>query len=98
MANSMNLSENQITDKKSLPQMAHDILIIDDEADIRTLIAGILEDEGYQTHQANDSSSATKSFETRLPSVVCWTFGLKEVNWMEWSYWHSFKKNNLTLP
>ena len=66
----MNLSENQITDKKSLPQMAHDILIIDDEADIRTLIAGILEDEGYQTHQANDSSSATKSIETRLPSVV----------------------------
>ncbi|PPR58939.1 MAG: Regulatory protein LuxO [Alphaproteobacteria bacterium MarineAlpha3_Bin6] len=66
----MNLSENQITDKNSLPRMAHDILIIDDEADIRMLIAGILEDEGYQTHQANDSSSATKSIETRLPSVV----------------------------
>ena len=66
----MNLSENQITDKNSLPRMAHDILIIDDEADIRMLIAGILEDEGYLTHQANDSSSATKSIETRLPSVV----------------------------
>ena len=29
--------------------MAHDILIVDDEADIRLLIAGILRDEGYQT-------------------------------------------------
>ena len=27
--------------------MAHDILIVDDERDICTLIAGILEDEGY---------------------------------------------------
>ena len=66
----MNLTENQITNKTSLPSMAHDILIIDDEADIRMLIAGILEDEGYQTHQANNSSSAIKSIETRLPSLV----------------------------
>ena len=29
--------------------MAHDILIVDDEADIRMLIAGILEDEGMKT-------------------------------------------------
>jgi len=50
--------------------MAHEILIIDDKADIRMLISGILEDEGYQTHQANDSSSAIKSIETRLPSLV----------------------------
>ena len=29
--------------------MAYDILIVDDEADIRMLTAGILEDEGFQT-------------------------------------------------
>ena len=30
--------------------MAHDILIVDDEEDIRMLTAGILEDEGYETN------------------------------------------------
>ena len=29
--------------------MTHDVLIVDDEADIRMLIGGILEDEGYST-------------------------------------------------
>ena len=32
--------------------MAHDILIVDDEDDIRQLIAGILDDEGFETRQA----------------------------------------------
>ena len=57
--------------------MAHDILIIDDEADIRTLIAGILEDEGYKTHQAHDSTSAINSIETRLPSLILLDIWLK---------------------
>ncbi|MDG2206239.1 MAG: response regulator, partial [Alphaproteobacteria bacterium] len=38
--------------------MAKEILIVDDEADIRMLTAGILEDEGYQTRQANGSEAA----------------------------------------
>ena len=38
--------------------MARDILIIDDEADIRLLLSGILSDEGYQTREAPDSDSA----------------------------------------
>ena len=45
--------------------MAHDILIVDDEADIRMLTAGILEDEGYQTREANDSLSALGAVEAR---------------------------------
>ena len=49
--------------------MAHDILI-DDEADIRMLTAGILEDEGYQTREANDSVSALGAVEARQPSLV----------------------------
>ena len=36
--------------------MASDILIVDDEADIRELVAGILNDEGYDTRSAGDSS------------------------------------------
>ena len=34
--------------------MAHDILIVDDEPDIRMLIDGILRDEGYDTRAAGD--------------------------------------------
>ena len=50
--------------------MAHDILIIDDEADIRMLMAGILEDEGYQTREASDSVGALDAVEARQPSLV----------------------------
>ena len=37
--------------------MAHDILIVDDEADIRDLVSGILADEGYETRVAGDSDA-----------------------------------------
>ena len=40
--------------------MAHDILIVDDEADIRMLIAGILRDEGYATREAANSEEASR--------------------------------------
>ena len=38
--------------------MATDILVVDDEADIRDLVSGILEDEGHGTRTASDSDSA----------------------------------------
>ena len=38
--------------------MAAEILIVDDEADIRELVAGILQDEGYATRTARDSDEA----------------------------------------
>ncbi len=50
--------------------MAHDILIVDDETDIRVLTSGILEDEGYQTREAGDSTSALAGIEARRPSLV----------------------------
>ncbi|RYE47784.1 MAG: sigma-54-dependent Fis family transcriptional regulator [Hyphomicrobiales bacterium] len=50
--------------------MALDILIIDDEDDIRDLIAGILEDEGYQTRQAHDADSGLNEIARRRPSLV----------------------------
>lgn len=50
--------------------MARDILIVDDEADIRTLIAGILEDEGYEARMAADSDGALREVAARRPSAV----------------------------
>jgi two-component system nitrogen regulation response regulator NtrX len=50
--------------------MAHDILIVDDESDIRILTAGILEDEGYQIREAANSAQALATIETRRPSLV----------------------------
>ncbi|MBV8493382.1 MAG: sigma-54-dependent Fis family transcriptional regulator [Alphaproteobacteria bacterium] len=50
--------------------MAHDILIVDDEADIRMLIAGVLRDEGYATREAGDSGEALAAIHTRQPTLV----------------------------
>jgi len=50
--------------------MAHDILIVDDEPDIRSLIDGILSDEGYETRQAANSDAALAHFRQRRPSLV----------------------------
>lgn len=50
--------------------MALDILIIDDEDDIRDLIAGILEDEGYEARQAHDADSGLKEIALRRPNLV----------------------------
>jgi two-component system, NtrC family, nitrogen regulation response regulator NtrX len=50
--------------------MAADILVVDDEADIRDLVSGILEDEGHRTRLARDSDEALKAIEDRRPHLV----------------------------
>jgi two-component system nitrogen regulation response regulator NtrX len=50
--------------------MGPDILIVDDEADIRDLVAGILEDEGYGARTARDSDDALAAIKTRRPNLV----------------------------
>ena len=50
--------------------MARDILIVDDEADIRLLISGILKDEGYQTREAANSDGALEAIRARRPTMV----------------------------
>jgi len=50
--------------------MASDILIIDDEADIRELVGGILEDEGHETRLAANSDEALQQIENRVPRLV----------------------------
>ncbi|HEV8026233.1 MAG TPA: response regulator, partial [Stellaceae bacterium] len=50
--------------------MAHDILVIDDEADIRMLMCGILRDEGYETREAGNSVQALVAIRSRQPTLV----------------------------
>lgn len=50
--------------------MANDILVVDDEADIRELVAGILEDEGYAVRTAGNADDALTAIETRRPQLV----------------------------
>src|SRR3984957_17201983 len=50
--------------------MAADILIVDDEADIRDLVAGILQDEGYEARTARNSDDALAAIVSRKPNLV----------------------------
>ena len=50
--------------------MAADILVVDDEADIRDLVAGILADEGYAVRTAADAEQALASLKARKPSLL----------------------------
>jgi two-component system nitrogen regulation response regulator NtrX len=50
--------------------MASDILIVDDEEDIRELVAGILSDEGHETRTAHDADSALAAIAERVPRLI----------------------------
>jgi len=50
--------------------MAQDILIVDDERDIRMAVAGVLDDEGYSCREANDSDSALAAIAQRVPALI----------------------------
>ncbi len=50
--------------------MALDILVVDDERDIRDLVSGVLSDEGYDCRTAGDSTAALAAIDERRPSLV----------------------------
>jgi two-component system nitrogen regulation response regulator NtrX len=56
--------------KNGSPQTTSEILIVDDEEDIRDLISGILKDEGYETRVAGDGDSALQAVRARRPQLV----------------------------
>lgn len=58
--------------------MSYEVLVVDDEAGIRNLIQGILEDEGYKVQQADSAKSALNCFEERSADVVILDIWLKE--------------------
>ena len=49
--------------------MALEVLVVDDEADIRELVSGVLEDEGYAVRSAADSSAALDAMQKLLEDL-----------------------------
>ncbi len=61
--------------------MTADILIIDDESDIRALIQGLLEDEGYKTRTAANDETAYRLIGAQIPDLIVldiWLQGSKD--------------------
>lgn len=58
--------------------MAMDILVVDDELDIRELVSGVLQDEGYETRTAANSDAALEAIAMRRPSLVLLDVWLKD--------------------
>ena len=63
-------SEREVKMSKNGSLIASEILIVDDEEDIRDLISGILHDEGYDTRVAGDSDAALAAVRARRPQLV----------------------------
>ncbi len=75
-----------------------DILIVDDEADIRSLIVGILEDEGYGTGQAESAAQVYEALSKRPYSLVVLDIWLKNSEYDGLSILEKIKKDYPELP
>lgn len=78
--------------------MAQDILIVDDEADIRSLVSGILEDEGFVTREAASDAQALELIETRRPNLVLLDIWLQGSHMDGLEILSSIKKRHPGLP
>jgi len=78
--------------------MGQDILIVDDEADIRTLVAGILEDEGYLPREAGSDVEALESIEARRPNLVLLDIWLQGSQMDGLQILSAVKKRHPSLP
>jgi two-component system, NtrC family, nitrogen regulation response regulator NtrX len=78
--------------------MATDILVVDDEADIRELVCGILEDEGHGTRKAADSDSALAAISARKPSLIILDIWLQGSRLDGLSLLDEIKKQHPDLP
>lgn len=78
--------------------MASDILIVDDETDIRELIGGILEDEGYKPRMTGDSDSALAAIDERRPALVILDIWLQGSRLDGLEVLEVIKKNHPSLP
>jgi two-component system nitrogen regulation response regulator NtrX len=50
--------------------MVYEILIVDDQEDIRTLLSDVLQEEGYQTRVAADSYQALEAIKEKAPDLI----------------------------
>ncbi|MCL2713356.1 MAG: sigma-54 dependent transcriptional regulator [Alphaproteobacteria bacterium] len=78
--------------------MTSEILIVDDEADIRDLVAGILEDEGFAPRTARDSDSALAEIANRRPHLVFLDIWLQGSKLDGLQLLEQIKKDNADLP
>ena len=78
--------------------MASDILIVDDEADIRELVAGILQDEGHDTRTARDSDVALSAVVARRPNLIFLDIWLKGSRLNGLQLLDSLKQQDPELP
>src|SRR3712207_3931440 len=78
--------------------MALDILVVDDEQDIRELVSGVLEDEGYAPRAAADSSAALAALADRRPSLVLLDVWLQGSKLDGLQLLEEIKRRDPTLP
>jgi two-component system nitrogen regulation response regulator NtrX len=78
--------------------MASDILVVDDESDIRELVSGILQDEGFDTRTAKDSDSALTEIVSRRPSLVFLDIWLQGSRWDGLQLLDHIKQEHAELP
>jgi len=75
-----------------------DILIVDDEADIRALIADILEDEGYKTREAMEADGALAAVASSQPSLIILDIWLQGSRMDGIEILKSVKRDNPDVP
>lgn len=75
-----------------------DILIVDDEADIRDLISDLLQDEGYNARTAHDADSAFAAIETNAPDLIILDIWLQGSRMDGIEILKSVKRNNPGIP
>jgi two-component system, NtrC family, nitrogen regulation response regulator NtrX len=78
--------------------MALDILVVDDEQDIRELVSGVLEDEGYSTRGAAGSTEALAALADRRPSLVLLDVWLQGSKLDGLQLLEEIKRKDPTLP
>ncbi|GGE73049.1 nitrogen assimilation response regulator NtrX [Sphingomonas prati] len=78
--------------------MALDVLVVDDEQDIRELVAGVLEDEGYQTRVAANSDACLAALDERRPSLVLLDVWLKDSKLDGLDLLDEIKRRDPSLP
>jgi two-component system nitrogen regulation response regulator NtrX len=78
--------------------MALEVLVVDDEADIRELVSGVLEDEGYAVRTAADSTAAIDAIDDRRPSLVLLDVWLQGSKMDGLQLLEQIKKRDPTLP
>jgi len=78
--------------------MIKDILIVDDETDIRTLIRGILEDEGYTVRESSTAKEALASIEEQVPALIVQDIWLQDSHMDGLEILQDVKKRHPSLP